>query len=50
MDKVLCFVYSYADNADANSNNVIFTTKDTKLSVPVVILSARDNKKLSKTS
>ena len=29
-------------------NNVIFTIKDTKLFVPVVILSARDNRKLSK--
>ena len=41
-----------ADNADninnTNSNNIIFTTKDTKLHVPVVTLSARDNKKLSK--
>ena len=31
-----------------NSNNIIFTIKDTKLYVPVVILSARDNLKLSK--
>ena len=37
-----------ANNANANSNNVIFTTKDTKLYVPVVTLSAKDNKKLSK--
>ena len=29
-------------------NNVIFTIKDTKLFVPVVALSARDNRKLSK--
>ena len=34
------------DNNDAN--NIIFTTKKTKLYVPVVTLSARDNKKLSK--
>ena len=35
-------------NDDANSNNIIFTIKDTKLYVPVVILSTRDNQKLSK--
>ena len=34
------------DNNDAN--NIIFTTKKTKPYVPVVTLSARDNKKLSK--
>ena len=34
------------DNNDAN--NIIFNTKKTKLYVPVVTLSARDNKKLSK--
>ena len=34
------------DNNDAN--NIIFTTEKTKLYVPVVTLSARDNKKLSK--
>ena len=33
---------------DTNSNNIIFTIKDTKLYVPVVTLSARDNQKLSK--
>ena len=36
------------DNADANSNNIIFTIKDTKLSVPVVTLSEKENQKLSK--
>ena len=36
------------DNNDANSNNTIFIFKDTKLYVPVVTLSARDNQKLSK--
>ena len=35
-------------NEDANANNIIFTIKDTKLNVPVVTLSARDNQKLSK--
>ena len=37
-----------ADNNDTNSNNIIFTIKDTKLYVSVVTLSARDNQKLSK--
>ena len=31
-----------------DDNNVIFTIKDTKLYIPVVALSARDNRKLSK--
>ena len=35
-----------ADTADANSNNIIFTIKDTKLYVPVATLSAKDNQKL----
>ena len=37
-----------ADNGNANSNNIIFTIKYTKLFVPVVTLSTRDNQKLSK--
>ena len=37
-----------ADNTNTYPNNIIFTTKDTKLYVPVVTLSARDNQKLSK--
>ena len=38
-----------ADNVNnGDSNNIIFTIKDTKLSVPSVTLLARDNKKLSK--
>ena len=35
------------DNTNANPDNIIFTLKDTKLYVPVVTLSAKDNKKLS---
>ena len=31
-----------------NANDIVFTIKDTKLYVPVVTLSARDNQKLSK--
>ena len=38
------------DNANGNNddNNIIFTMKDTKIYVPVVTFSARDNQKLSK--
>ena len=36
------------DNANADSNSIIFTIKDTKLYVPVVTLSAKENQKLSK--
>ena len=36
------------DNVNANSNNISFTIKDTKLYVPVVTLSASNNQKLSK--
>ena len=35
-------------NRDANPNNIILIIKDTKLYVPVAILSAKDNQKLSK--
>ena len=37
-----------ADNGNANSNNFIFTIKNTKLYVHVVTWSARENQKLSK--
>ena len=33
---------------DANCNNIIFTIKHTKLYVPVVTLSAKNNQKISK--
>ena len=36
-----------ADNTNANSNNIIFTIKDTKLYVPVITLLEKDNQKLS---
>ena len=35
-------------NADANPDNIIFAVKDTKLYVPVVTLSERNNQILSK--
>ena len=37
-----------ADNANPNSNNIIFTIKDIKFYAPVVTLSAKNNQKLSK--
>ena len=37
-----------ADNANANSNDIIFIIKDKTLYVTVVKLSAKDNQKLSK--
>ena len=45
-----CCVLSAAgnDNTNAKPNNIIFTIKGTKLYVPVVTLSSRDNQKLSK--
>ena len=40
---------NFNDNVNVNNgDNTIFTIKDTKLYVPVVTLSARDNEKLSK--
>ena len=33
------------DIANGNDDNIIFTIKDTKLYVPVVTLSARDNQR-----
>ena len=38
-----------ADNGNANPNNISFTMKDTKLYVLVVTLSAKENRKLSKS-
>ena len=50
MVKALCLSVAGTDNANGNNddNNIIFTIKDTKLYVPVVTLSARDNQKLIK--
>ena len=35
------------ENADSNSNNIVFIIKDTKLFVLVILLSAKDLQKLS---
>ena len=48
MDKHCVIASAGVDNVNANDDNIIFTIKDTKLHVPVVTLSAQDNKKLSK--
>ena len=44
MEKYCVLFGASADNA--NSNNIIFTIKDTKLFVPAVTLSAKYNQKL----
>ena len=36
------------DNANTNSNNIIFNVTDTKFCVPVITLSTKDNQNLSK--
>ena len=36
------------DDTNADPNNIIFAIKDTKLNVPTVTLSAKDNQKLPK--
>ena len=43
--KLLCFVRCWNGTSNGNDDNVIFTIKDTKLYVPVVTLSARENQK-----
>ena len=45
--KHIVFAVTGADNADANSNNIIFTFKDTKY-VCVITLSPKHNQKLTK--
>ena len=42
------YVLVAAGNENYNNNNNILTIKDTRVYVPVVTLSARDNQKLSK--
>ena len=43
-----CILATGSKNDNANLNNIIFTIKATKLYVPVVTLSAKNNQKLSK--
>ena len=49
MVKALCPACGWYRNANGNNddNAIIFTVKDTTLSVPVVTLSAKENEKLS---
>ena len=42
--------FSANGNDNGNADNIIFNIKDTKLYVPVVTLSAKNNQKLSKNS
>ena len=43
---VLSVLGNENDNANADSNNIIFTIKDTKLHVSVVTLFEKENQKL----
>ena len=45
---VLSVLGNENDDANVDSNNIIFTIKDTKLCFPVVTLSEKDNQNLSK--
>ena len=47
--KYLCLSGYGANNANANSNNIIFTIKNAKLFVLVVTLSVKDNQNLSRS-
>ena len=47
-DCVLSVLGNENDDANVDSNNIIFTIKDTKLFVRVVTLSEKDNQNLSK--
>ena len=42
-----CVLATRVNNEEANSNNINFNIKDTKLIVPIVTLSKKDNQKLS---
>ena len=48
LKKHCAFAATGADNDNANSNDIIFTIKNTKLYVPVIALSAKDIQKLLK--
>ena len=42
---VLSMLGNENDNGNVDSNDIIFTVKDTKLSIPVVTLSLKGNQK-----
>ena len=48
MGEALCLSVGGPDDDDANLDNIVFTIKDKKLFVPVVTLSAKGSKPLSK--
>ena len=48
MDKAFVLAAADIENVDSNSNNIIFSNKDTELYVPAVTLSTKDNEKPSK--
>ena len=48
MDKNCALTAAGNENDNDNASNIIFTTKGTKLYVPVLTLSVKDNPKLSK--
>ena len=52
MDEALCFICFWYENGNANasSNNIIFTIKETKLYVRVATLSIKRKAKVIKTS
>ena len=45
---VLSMLGNENDNGNVDPNDIIFTVKDTKLSIPVVTLFLKDNQKSSK--
>ena len=48
MDQIFCFVSSSGNDNTNDNPDIIFPIRDTKLYVPVITLSAKDNQKLSK--
>ena len=48
--KHFAFAFAGGESNNADSNNIVFTIKDTKLYNPVVTLPAKGNQKLSKLS
>ena len=45
---VYLLLHTYGNDDGATTSNIVFTIKDAKLFVPVLSLSAKDNKRLSK--